>query len=103
MKAHTNAASSELDTDLLVNQASESFLMNWRQGGCVDESCLLIDSVRGLNATRYLQDQLIIFMALARGQSRILAGPLSLHTKTAIHVAESFMKVRCLDDSFAPS
>jgi len=43
------------------------------QGGCVDE---------------YLQDQLIIYMALAEGTSTIKTGPLSLHTQTAIHFAQ---------------
>jgi len=37
------------------------------------------------NGPRYLQDQLIIFMALANGVSRIRSGPLTLHTETAIH------------------
>ena len=32
--------------------------------------------------------QLIVLMALAEGVSRIRTGPLTLHTKTAIHVAE---------------
>jgi len=35
----------------------------------------------------YMQDQMIIFMALAKGQSRILTGPLTLHTQTAIHIS----------------
>ncbi|KAM7287996.1 RNA 3'-terminal phosphate cyclase [Ixodes scapularis] len=35
----------------------------------------------------YLQDQLVVFAALASGKSRILSGPLTLHTETAIHVA----------------
>lgn len=30
---------------------------------------------------------MIIFMALAKGQSRILTGPLTLHTQTAIYIA----------------
>ena len=43
-------------------------------GACVDE---------------HLADQLIIFCALARGNSRILApAPLSLHARTAIAVAQ---------------
>jgi RNA 3'-terminal phosphate cyclase (ATP) len=33
----------------------------------------------------YLQDQLIIFMALANGRSSMRTGPLSLHTRTALH------------------
>lgn len=34
-----------------------------------------------------MQDQLIVFMALAGGISRIVCGEISLHTQTAIHVA----------------
>jgi len=39
---------------------------------------------------QYAQDQLIIFMALARGKSQIKTGKgkLTLHTKTAIYIAE---------------
>lgn len=37
----------------------------------------------------HVQDQLIIFMALAKGVSRIRCNhPLTMHTQTAIHVAE---------------
>ena len=38
-----------------------------------------------LTDNRYLQDQFIIFMALADGVSRIRTGPLTMHTQTAIH------------------
>mmetsp|Transcript_32112 Transcript_32112/g.69365 ORF Transcript_32112/g.69365 Transcript_32112/m.69365 type:complete len:100 (+) Transcript_32112:868-1167(+) len=47
----------------------------WRdpqQRGCVDE---------------WMQDQLIIFMALSHGVSRMRTGPLSMHTQTAMHYA----------------
>lgn len=37
--------------------------------------------------------QLIIFMALADGVSKVLSGPLTMHTKTAIHIAEMLTKV----------
>ncbi len=37
---------------------------------------------------QHLQDQVIIFMALACGISRVRTGPLTMHTRTAIHVAE---------------
>ncbi|KAF0363037.1 RNA 3-terminal phosphate cyclase [Gigaspora margarita] len=53
--------------------AAEVLLRNIKHGGCVDE---------------YLQDQLIIFMAIAEGKSRIITGPITLHTRTAIHFAE---------------
>lgn len=36
----------------------------------------------------YMQDQLIIFMGLANGTSRIKTGKISLHTQTAIHYTQ---------------
>eukprot|EP00057_Strongylocentrotus_purpuratus_P006892 XP_011661366.1 PREDICTED: RNA 3'-terminal phosphate cyclase-like [Strongylocentrotus purpuratus] len=54
-------------------EAADELLKNLQHGGCVDE---------------YLQDQLIIFMALAKGQSRVRTGPITQHTETAIHIAE---------------
>ncbi|XP_018582217.1 RNA 3'-terminal phosphate cyclase [Scleropages formosus] len=60
-------------------EAAEMLLRNIRHNGCVDE---------------FLQDQLIIFMALVKGTSRIRTGPLTLHTQTAIHVAEQLTKAK---------
>ena len=37
--------------------------------------------------------QLIIFMALAKGRSKVTCGPVTLHTQTAIHVAETLTSV----------
>jgi len=48
-------------------------------GACVDD---------------HVQDQLIIFMALAKGTSRIKARQLTLHTKTAIFVCELMTKAK---------
>ena len=62
-------------SETIAHQAVESLTRDLEYGGCVDE---------------YLQDQLIIFMALAKGKSRYLSGPLALHTTTAIHFS-SFM------------
>ncbi|XP_042211371.1 RNA 3'-terminal phosphate cyclase-like [Homarus americanus] len=42
---------------------------------------------------KYAQDQVIIFMALAKGKSRIRTGPLTDHTKTAMWVAKLLTKV----------
>lgn len=53
--------------------AAQMLLQNLHHDGCVDD---------------YLQDQLILLMALAKGKSRILSGPITLHTETAIHVAK---------------
>nr|XP_022317206.1 RNA 3'-terminal phosphate cyclase-like [Crassostrea virginica] len=60
-------------------EAGEMLVNNLFNGGCVDE---------------FLQDQLIILMALAEGKSEILCGPLSLHTETAIHVASIMTKAK---------
>lgn len=60
-------------------EAAEMLLRNIRHNGCVDE---------------FLQDQLIIYMALAKGVSRMRTGPLTLHTQTAIHVAEQLTKAK---------
>ncbi|XP_014665925.1 PREDICTED: RNA 3'-terminal phosphate cyclase-like [Priapulus caudatus] len=58
-------------------EAAQQLLSNLKHGGCVDE---------------HLQDQLIIFMALAKGKSLVRSGPITLHTKTAIFVTELLLK-----------
>ncbi|XP_034529593.1 RNA 3'-terminal phosphate cyclase [Notolabrus celidotus] len=65
--------------DKVGMEAAEMLLRNIRNNGCVDE---------------FLQDQLIIFMALAKGKSRIRTGPVTLHTQTAIHVAEQLTQAK---------
>jgi len=42
----------------------------------------------GVCVDQWAQDQLIIYMALAHGRSRLLTGALTLHTRTAISIAE---------------
>ena len=59
--------------------AAHELLSTWRDGGCVDE---------------WLQDQLIMYMALAEGTSSIMTGSLTLHTQTAIWVAEKLTDAR---------
>jgi RNA 3'-terminal phosphate cyclase (ATP) len=54
-------------------EAAEELFSTLQDGGCVDE---------------WLQDQLILYAALADGVSEILTGSLTLHTKTAVWVAE---------------
>ena len=53
--------------------AAEELLEALAHGGCVDE---------------WLQDQLVIFMALADGRSAVTCGEISLHTRTATKVCE---------------
>jgi len=54
-------------------EAAEALTKQLRRDACVDE---------------HLQDQLIVFMALAKGVSRVRVDELTLHTQTAIWVAE---------------
>lgn len=59
-------------------RAAQDLLDAINSGACVDEHC---------------QDQLIVLMALAKGQSRIRIGNITMHTKTAIYVAEKMTNV----------
>ena len=69
-------------------EAAQELIDTWADGGCVDE---------------WLQDQLILFMALAEGTSEIVTGSLTLHTRTAIAIAEQMTQaqfsVTRLDDN----
>jgi RNA 3'-terminal phosphate cyclase (ATP) len=58
--------------DVALEACDELFSI-LQNGGCVDD---------------WLQDQLILFMALAEGCSEVLTGSLTLHTQTAIWIAE---------------
>lgn len=49
---------------------------------------LVLDNTVTTVLDQNAQDQLIIFMALAKGKSQIQTGPLTLHTKTAIYISE---------------
>ena len=44
---------------------------------------------------KWMSDQLIPFMALANGESQVLVGELTLHTQTAMHVAEQMTNFNC--------
>ncbi|XKL64282.1 hypothetical protein PGB90_004368 [Kerria lacca] len=43
---------------------------------------------------QYTQDQIIILMALANGKSVVKCGPITLHTKTAIYIAEKMTQAK---------
>ena len=43
---------------------------------------------------KWMSDQLIPFMALADGESQVLVGELTLHTQTAMHVAEQIINCK---------
>lgn len=40
--------------------------------------------------------QMILFMAIAHGKSRVKCGPVTLHTETAIHIAHQLTEVRLI-------
>lgn len=58
-------------------EAATEILSSLTKQACVDQ---------------YMQDQLIIYMALAAGVSNIRTGALTLHTKTAIHISQTLSK-----------
>jgi len=68
-----------LAAEQVASKAVDDMIRNLDAGGCVDE---------------HLQDQLVIFMALAKGTSRIRSGPITMHTKTAMHIAEKITKAK---------
>eukprot|EP00980_Cylindrotheca_fusiformis_P007083 scaffold1482_cov120-Cylindrotheca_fusiformis.AAC.25 len=60
-------------------EAASELCATFDDGGCVDE---------------YLQDQLILYMALAAGTSEIIAGALTQHTQSAISIAEKLCDIQ---------
>ncbi|CAG9772176.1 unnamed protein product [Ceutorhynchus assimilis] len=60
-------------------RAAESLLKSIENKACVDD---------------HSQDQIIVYMALASGPSSVRVGEITLHTKTAIFVAETLAKVK---------
>ncbi|KAH8420442.1 hypothetical protein KR009_010330 [Drosophila setifemur] len=64
-----------------------------------DASCQLAEYVRKeICVDEHMQDQLIIYMALASGCSKIRTGPLTKHTLTAIHVVELMTGVKFIKE-----
>jgi len=50
----------------------------------------LLDSLEARPCVdEHMQDQVVVLMALAAGRSRVRAGPLTLHTETAVHIARA--------------
>lgn len=68
---------------------------NFETGKKAAEELLNSVSVRAC-VDQYVQDQIIIFMALAKGKSVIKTSPITLHTETAIFIAELFTDVSFL-------
>lgn len=62
-----------MDPDVVATKVCEQMVKLFDSKACVDD---------------HMQDQLIIFMALASGMSQIRTSAVTTHTKTAIHVVE---------------
>ncbi|KFM80604.1 RNA 3'-terminal phosphate cyclase, partial [Stegodyphus mimosarum] len=62
-----------VQADAVGETAAKEILEDVQNQACVD---------------RHVQDQLVIFMALAKGQSKVVIGKPTLHTETAIYIAE---------------
>lgn len=94
----------EKKPEMVGEEAARELLRNLNHEGCVDE---------------YLQDQIIIFLALAKGTSIVKAGPLTDHTRysdcpyqaatltetcnrTAIHIAQRMTGAQFRIDENAP-
>lgn len=60
-------------------KAADEILRAVKAGACLDE---------------HGQDQIIIFMALAKGTSFIKIGKITMHTETAIYITERLLNVR---------
>ncbi|CAH8608351.1 unnamed protein product [Heterobilharzia americana] len=63
----------------LVSEACQSIYNYAKIGACCDD---------------HMQDQLILPMSLAKGKSQIRIGPLTMHTKTCIYVAELMLGIK---------
>ncbi|CAB4007023.1 RNA 3 -terminal phosphate cyclase [Paramuricea clavata] len=68
-----------VETETVVEVAMKELMNNINSGGCVDN---------------WMQDQIIIPMALARGNSVVRTGPLTLKTKAALRAIKHLTKVR---------
>lgn len=68
-----------VSTEEVGSNAAKEVIEDVKSGACTD---------------RYVQDQLIILMALAKGKSCLRCGKVTLHTETAIYVAEMLTGVK---------
>jgi RNA 3'-terminal phosphate cyclase (ATP) len=62
-----------VSSEEVAKEATQGLIKDLAERSCVDE---------------HMQDQVIIFMALADGESRLNCGALTLHTQTAIHYSQ---------------
>ena len=69
------------------------FAANLHGGACVDE--FMQDQVSAAPPSmNTIVSQLIIYMVLARGRSRLRCAPTTMHTQTALHVGTLLAEVQ---------
>lgn len=75
--AGSGLGSRGVEAEKVGADAASELLRNIDAGGCIDD---------------FLQDQIIILMALAHGKSLVRVGQITLHTQTSIHVMQLLTK-----------
>ncbi|XP_047996573.1 RNA 3'-terminal phosphate cyclase [Leguminivora glycinivorella] len=85
----TTSTGHVLGSDALGRRGAEA-----RAAGADAARRLRADIDAGACLDQYCQDQVILFMALAEGTSSVTVGEVTLHTRTAIHIAEMLAKVK---------
>ncbi|XP_055601709.1 RNA 3'-terminal phosphate cyclase [Uranotaenia lowii] len=73
----------------LGNRQKDSFQMGLETANIIKEA----HSV-GACVDRHVQDMLVVLMALADGRSAVKTEPLTMHTKTAIHIAQLMTRAK---------
>ncbi|KAI0057106.1 RNA 3'-terminal phosphate cyclase [Artomyces pyxidatus] len=80
--AGSSLGTKKKDPSVVGAEAAAELSRNLSHGGCVDEHL------------QVCSDQIIIFLALAKGESTISTGPITMHTRTAIWVAEQLTEAK---------
>ena len=76
--------------DFMISEKKGNFIVDEIIDKCLDATFNTVKS-NEICFDEHTVDHLIIFMALAKGVSKIKVGELSLHTKTAIEIVKKFI------------
>lgn len=91
----TNNANTSLNASMLSDADDEMSVLTKLSEECIDHLHQTVLQHPTVCVDEYLQDQLIVFMTLAQGESSIrCASPLTLHTVTAIHWAHVLTRAK---------
>jgi RNA 3'-terminal phosphate cyclase (ATP) len=76
--------------DFMISEKKGNFIVDEIIDKCIDATFNTVQNYE-ICLDEHTVDHLIIFMALAKGVSKIKVGELSLHTKTAIEIVKQFI------------